>query len=151
VGRAFGGRIASCLAADSPADVLSVTAIAAGGRYAGGARPRPGNGAHALEPPRFKVWRAAGAAQRRAAASTPLDDWWSGGRAPMLVVQGLEDTIAPPQNGRALHLADPDRVRLVEVPDAGHGVLFERPDVVVPAVLEFLRAVEAARGSPSSR
>ena len=41
-------------------------------------------------------WPAAQAAQAAAGRATPLDHWWGGGSAPMLVIQGLQDKIAPP-------------------------------------------------------
>jgi pimeloyl-ACP methyl ester carboxylesterase len=65
----------------------------------------------------------------------------------MLVIQGLEDHIAVPENGRSLAEDYPDRVRLVEVEGAGHGVAFERPDVVITAVSEFLEEVEGRRAA----
>ena len=60
----------------------------------------------------------------------------------MLVVQGLEDHIAVPENGRRLAADYPERVRLREIPDAGHGVLFERPQDVIAEVLAFVQHIE---------
>jgi pimeloyl-ACP methyl ester carboxylesterase len=44
----------------------------------------------------------------QAAASAPLESWWSGGRGPMLVIQGLADVVALPENGRSLRLTIPN-------------------------------------------
>ena len=90
-----------------------------------------------------------GAAVRR----TPTDDWWSGGGAPMLVVQGLDDRIAPPANGRALR---DERVNttLIELDGAGHALLPEQPDAIGAAVLDFLQQRtlgQRVRGSPRPR
>ena len=150
VGRGFGNRLARCFASDFPQAVRSVTLVAAGGRIPP---------LRSLRPPahrrRRKRWRAAGAVQRQASASTPLEHWWSGGSAPMLVIQGLDDDVAPPENGRSLARDHPGRVRLLEVAGSGHEVLAERPDVVVPAIVAFVREIErkrpqAARSEPKA-
>jgi pimeloyl-ACP methyl ester carboxylesterase len=71
--------------------------------------------------------------------------WWAGGRAPMLVIQGLQDTIAVPENGRQLKAAFSDRVELIEIDGAGHALLPEKPETIASAVLAFLRQVHQAR------
>jgi pimeloyl-ACP methyl ester carboxylesterase len=63
----------------------------------------------------------------------------------MLVIQGLDDDVAPPENGRSLARDHPGRVRLLEVAGSGHEVLAERPDVVVPAIVAFVREIERKR------
>jgi pimeloyl-ACP methyl ester carboxylesterase len=69
--------------------------------------------------------------------STPVDSWWGGGGAPMLVLQGLHDVIAPVENGRSLKQDYPDRVTLVEFPDLGHSMARERPDLVSNAIIAW--------------
>jgi pimeloyl-ACP methyl ester carboxylesterase len=69
--------------------------------------------------------------------STPVESWWAGGKAPMLVLQGLHDVIAPPQNGRSLKQDYPDRVTLVEFADLGHSMVRERPDLVANAIASW--------------
>jgi pimeloyl-ACP methyl ester carboxylesterase len=69
--------------------------------------------------------------------TTPVDAWWSGGKAPMLVLQGLHDVIAPPENGRSLKQAYSDRVTLVEFVDLGHSMVRERPDLVANAIVSW--------------
>jgi pimeloyl-ACP methyl ester carboxylesterase len=153
VGRAYGNRLARCVAAEYPERVLSVTLIACGGRFP----PETKRGMSradmllARKSPRslarvFGHDPAAATAQEAALGRTPLSRWWGGGRARMLVVQGLEDVIAVPANGRALASEFPDRVRLVEFADAGHYVLFERPEEVARHVLQHL-----GEGPPGSR
>jgi pimeloyl-ACP methyl ester carboxylesterase len=53
----------------------------------------------------------------------------------MLVLQGLHDVIAPPENGRSLKRDHPQRVTLVEFEDLGHSMARERPDLVVDAIV----------------
>jgi pimeloyl-ACP methyl ester carboxylesterase len=69
--------------------------------------------------------------------SVPVDSWWSGGAAPMLVLQGLEDVIAPSENGRSLKNDYPERVTLVEFPNLGHSMARERPDLVSDAIIKW--------------
>ena len=56
----------------------------------------------------------------------------------MLVIQGLQDKVAPPGNGRDLKTADPDRVTLVEIDGAGHGVVVEQPARIADETVRFL-------------
>jgi pimeloyl-ACP methyl ester carboxylesterase len=68
----------------------------------------------------------------------PLESWWPGGKGPMLVIQGLADVIAPPENGRSLKIDYPDRVTLVELAGLGHFMTRERPDLVAEAIIAFV-------------
>ena len=70
-------------------------------------------------------------------SAAPLESWWAGGTAPMLVLQGLHDVHAPPENGRSLKQDYPDRVTLVEFPDLGHAIARERPDLVSNAIVAW--------------
>jgi pimeloyl-ACP methyl ester carboxylesterase len=72
-------------------------------------------------------------------ASIPLELWWGGGNAPMLVLQGLHDVVAPPENGRSLSKDYGDRVTLVEFPDLGHQLARERPDLIARAIVDWAR------------
>jgi pimeloyl-ACP methyl ester carboxylesterase len=62
----------------------------------------------------------------------------------------LDDRWAPPGNGRAL-LADlPERVRLIELPRAGHGLVAEQPEAISRAICAWLREhAEAGIRTPS--
>jgi pimeloyl-ACP methyl ester carboxylesterase len=163
VGKAFGNRIARCVAADRSDLVRSLVLLNAGGLEgpdeAAAAAFRSLREAAvweerhlpamrtALFSPRsdarvwlgMRRWPAAEAAQTCAARATPSKAWWHGGSAPMLVVQGVDDRIAPPANGRALREAFPDRVTLVEIAGAGHALLPEQPRLVAEAVISFFR------------
>jgi len=77
-------------------------------------------------------------AQMAALNATPLEDWWSGGSAEMLVLQGEDDLIAPAGNGLALKAEFGERVTLVNIPRAGHMLLVEQPVLVVEELLKFI-------------
>ena len=163
VGHALGNRIARCLAKDYPHLVRSVILLAAGGLIAAApevlmaiqrlrhesltepewlallkvASLSPASDPHLML--QVQPWPRQATAQLAANERTPLADWWTGGTAPLLVVQGLDDRWAPPGNGRALRTHVGDRMRLVEIPQAGHFLLLEQPQAVADAVLTFLR------------
>ena len=161
LGHAFGNRIARCLAADRPELVRSLILLAAGGlispptplgtafHNAGDAKRTgpecvalgarwlsPGSDPSVLQP--VECWPQVHIAQIATSRQTPLADWWTGGAAPMLVVQGLDDTAAPPGNGHALRAAVGERAQVVDIPEAGHFLPLEQPEPVFEAVLNFL-------------
>src|SRR5262249_17783266 len=73
--------------------------------------------------PDFLNYRArysARSRQRYAARVSPDGDWWKGGAAPMLILHGEHDKIAPIANARSLRDTCGDRVRLIEIKHAGH-------------------------------
>ncbi|GAB5488807.1 MAG: hypothetical protein Pars2KO_23770 [Parasphingorhabdus sp.] len=77
--------------------------------------------------------------QGKAKGTDVYDQWGAGGTKPMLVLQAAEDTIAPPQDaGIPLAQQYPDRVKLVVIPNAGHALLPEQPDVIAEEVIGFL-------------
>ncbi|MBI4728107.1 MAG: alpha/beta hydrolase [Acidobacteria bacterium] len=63
----------------------------------------------------------------------------AGVRAPSLVIVGDQDICTPPRYSRALAELIPG-ARSVVIPDAAHCALFERPDLVNAAIMEFLAA-----------
>jgi pimeloyl-ACP methyl ester carboxylesterase len=164
VGHAFGNRVARTFAMDYPRRVQTLTLVAAGGRApirfrirravlvatAGflpdGFRQREMRRAFFAEGNEIPDhWKAgwdflAGLAQIRASLATRSDEFWRGGDAPMLVFQGEEDPVAPPQAaGLALAADFPERVTLVRIPGASHALLPERPERINEAVIAFLR------------
>jgi pimeloyl-ACP methyl ester carboxylesterase len=168
VGHAFGNRVARTLAADRPDLVQSVTLLAAGGKVPAAPRASaalakiytqapdaemveavsasglagPGSNAagiwQQLKPSVFPGSRPRGAVPK-------LDEWWAPA-APtrFLVVQGLDDLIAPPENGRSIERELGDRVTLVEFPDVGHMVSLEEPEKTARAILLFLQTVASS-------
>ena len=79
--------------------------------------------------------------QAKAAERTDFKPLFNGGTAPALVVQGLQDKIAPPQNAFDFVTTRPD-ARLVAFPDMGHAMLPEQPTVIADAVINFLNDVK---------
>jgi pimeloyl-ACP methyl ester carboxylesterase len=162
LGHAFGNRIARCLAADHPALVRSVILLAAGGligpatplgtafRNAGAAK-REGTECVTVLGARWlssasdpsvlapvECWPMVHIAHLATSQPTRLDEWWTAGTAPLLVIQGLDDEAAPPGNGHALRDQLGSRVHLVDIPRAGHFLVLEQPDAVIEAVTNFI-------------
>ena len=170
VGHAFGNRIARCLAVDQPPLVRSATLLAAGGligpstplgtafRNATQAKMNGSDcvtklGARWLSPAsdpkvleQVECWPAIHIAHLVTSQNVLLEYWWGAGTAPLLVIQGLDDEVAPPGNGHALREQWGERVRVVDLPRAGHFLLLEQPEVVAQAVTEFLGS-----GAPPDR
>jgi len=164
LGHAFGQRVARMVAASNPSLIRAVIMIAAGGKV-----PQVPAAAAALtatfdetlsiaehlEAVRAAffapgndpaVWRGgwypATMKMQRVANTSSVDEWWSGGgAAPTLVIQGLQDQIATPANGRVLKAEAPDRVELIELDGAAHALLPEKPAEIARAVTTFLGKV----------
>lgn len=161
IGHAFGNRVVRCAAADAGTDVRRVALLAAGGAIAG---PPEAHAAlmRAMDltlarPERLAALREslfspksdptswldgwyppAAAAQRSARERTPLAEWHDAGTAKVLIVQGLDDVLAPPENGRQLAARLGERAHLVEIADAGHALLPEQPRAIADALVPFL-------------
>lgn len=77
--------------------------------------------------------------QEAASKATPLQSWWAGGVAPMLVIQPLEDRVAPPANADKLLKAFPERVQIQMLAHAGHALLPEQPQQIADFIIRWLR------------
>jgi pimeloyl-ACP methyl ester carboxylesterase len=167
VGHAFGNRVMRCFAADHPERVASITLFGAGGRVAGDAEATAALGAVlrgrgtrddviaalriAMFAPESSVpdewidgWDSDLAwVQHAASSATPIDEWWTAGsHAPVLIIQGLDDRMAPPENGRALADDLGPRGRLVELDRMGHAMVPERPADLAAELLAFVTAID---------
>jgi pimeloyl-ACP methyl ester carboxylesterase len=167
VGWAYGNRVARMIASERPELVRGVVLIAAGGKYP----PKPEvlatlrkvqdknlpleQRAEASRTVLYGPKSMMSAAEMRldeVSATTikaqslsptvPLEAWWGGGKAPMLVLQGRHDVIAPPENGRSLQHDYPERVTLVEFEDLGHSMARERPGLVVDAIVNWAKKLK---------
>ena len=78
-------------------------------------------------------------AQQAANAATPVKEWWVGSSAPILVLQGTEDVVAVPENSERLAKEFPDRVRLIQIPNSGHAMLPEQPDLIASTMVTNLQ------------
>jgi pimeloyl-ACP methyl ester carboxylesterase len=169
VGHAFGQRVGRTLAADRPGLVRAMAMVAAGGK----APMKPGAaealmGCFRLDRPDAErmadvafaffapgndagVWRGgwhpeAATAQIAATRATPVEGWWNAGSTtPLLVIQGLQDTVAPPENGRLMAAELGDRVELLDIDGAGHALLPEQPEKIAAAIVAFARRHQEAR------
>jgi pimeloyl-ACP methyl ester carboxylesterase len=166
LGWAFGNRVARCLAEDHPHLVKSVILLAAGGQIPPEPETlkimailRNPNSSRddvygALKSWLFspstnmetvnkafsgrKTWPIAQQAHNKASQATPLMEWWNGGEAPMLVIQGLDDKSAVPENGHILKREHSERVKLVDIENVGHFMIYEQPKKVAQEIISFL-------------
>ena len=162
LGHGFGNRVARCLDADQPDLVEGLILLGAGGQVPGDQEAieaaarlyepgltdeetvvalqtalfAPGSDASVwVGLPLFpEVHRAQSAANRE----TPKEEWLFGGTAPMLIIQGRHDRLAPPENGRWLRERLGERVELVELADSGHALMPEQTAEVVAAITNFV-------------
>ena len=167
IGWAFGNRVARCLARDRPDLVKTIILLAAGGKAKPDSEamkqmlkltqpnlpideklkaaqlslfsPATNPDVISASWKNRKTWTKAAVALGAANRHTPIEDWWSGGEASMLVIQGLDDLIAPPANGRALRDDFGERVKLVELENAGHALTYEHPDIIAKEIVSFLQ------------
>jgi pimeloyl-ACP methyl ester carboxylesterase len=162
IGHAFGNRVARCVAADRPDLVRAVVLLSSSGKV----QPAPeiadairiaqdaSQSREARAAAARKAWFGPGRditiwldgwiepvrkAQTEAAAATDVADWWTAGRAQVLIVQGLADVSALPANGRLLKDEIGDRATLVELEDIGHAVPIEDPRAVASVVHDWLQ------------
>lgn len=162
IGHAFGNRLSRCITADFNDRVLSLTLLAAGGlvepeEHIWAAlsacfdetlsdeehmmNVKVGFFADGNDP---TVWRdgwfpGVMQYQRPAVIRTPRDEWWSASVDRVLVVQALQDAIAPVENGRRYVSESAPHAHLVEINGAGHAMLPEQPEAIASAVIEFLK------------
>ncbi|MDA8048140.1 MAG: alpha/beta hydrolase [Actinomycetota bacterium] len=87
-------------------------------------------------------WPSAGSG---AIGTADPDEWWHAGDTPLLIVQPLDDAMAPIGVGRDAAAALGRRATYVEIPHCGHAILPEQPDLVAQHVIDFLRAQPAVR------
>ena len=165
VGHGFGNGIARRMAALYQAEVAGVVAINAGGKihdpdprvyaefdkvfergvneekrlaaisfsfFAGG--PVPQDWTDGWWPEHYRPFVAA-------QDSTPKEAWWTAGDAPILVIQGLRDRVAPPENGYDIQALAGPRATVLDLPNASHAILPEEPEAVERAVLGFLKGL----------
>jgi pimeloyl-ACP methyl ester carboxylesterase len=154
VGHAFGNRVARSFATSSPALVRSVVLLAGGGKSPSLARI--GNSVSvstqqgtlpdaqrltAIKAAFFaeghspEVWLTgwspkAAEYQGAAMRGSTVDQWWSGGKAAILLVQADEDPVAPAGNRDELAKDIGPRLTSVTLRHASHAILPEQPAAV---------------------
>jgi len=65
-------------------------------------------------------------------------------QVPTLILQGLEDTLTPPGGSVKMSRVLP-RSRLLLIPDCGHVVTDEKPELFTHTLLAFLAGVDLSR------
>lgn len=163
VGNAFGNRVARCLAADHPELVSGLILLAAGGAHeidgdvlqamftmltpdASDQQKREA-AQFALVSPGFdpapilnlQWWPDVAGPYAMASQQTPVDEWWGGGQADILILQGALDKIAPAKYAHEFAAEYGSRVSVVEYSDTGHAVLEEKPQEVARAIQDFVK------------
>ncbi len=161
LGHAFGNRVARCFAVDYPEMVRCLVLLAAGGKLPMAPEVKAAIGklrqglstdeiraafkiayfAKASNPDAWLtgVWPKSMRANRIAGQSTPLEEWWSGGEAPTLVIQGKEDRCALPQNGYLLKNEFGDRITVMDIENASHALLPEQPELIAEIIINYLK------------
>ena len=159
VGHAFGNRLARSFATMHPDYVLDVTLLAAGGqvpltwpqkqalfcsiRQEESTRLgcietaffAPGNDASIW----LYGWNSPVADMEATASTSNLDvDFIAAGGKPILLIQPLDDFIAPPEDaGQLLKELLGDQVSYREIDNAGHALLPEQPDAVANQIINY--------------
>ena len=164
LGKAFGNRVMRAASSDRPDRVATITLLAAGGEIAPSAEVQakfrryfdpsiskedwarlhaeinyaPANAHLAAAAADLGTFPLVAGAQAKAVEATPPDEWLHGGTAPMLVMVGLDDVVALPENGLRLAATRP-HTTLVGLPNCGHSMLDEQPEAILGLLTHFLR------------
>jgi pimeloyl-ACP methyl ester carboxylesterase len=80
-------------------------------------------------------------AEGHARNTTPVDDYFAAGTAPILDLQGENDAVAPRRFSQVLKNMLGDRVTVVVLPNAGHAMAPEQPKAMADAISDFAKRV----------
>lgn len=80
-------------------------------------------------------------AESHARNTTPVDDYFAAGTAPILDLQAEHDTVAPRRFSKVLKSMLGDRVTIVVIPNAGHALAPEQPRAMSDAIAAFAHRV----------
>jgi pimeloyl-ACP methyl ester carboxylesterase len=84
-------------------------------------------------------------AESHARNTTPVDDYFAAGTAPILDLQAENDAVAPRRFSNVLKNMVGDRVTVVVIPNAGHALAPEQPQAMADAIATFARRLFAAK------
>ena len=76
--------------------------------------------------------------QMAAIKATPYSEWEVGGNAPMLVIVGLQDRMAVPENGLIIATERPN-TSLIGLANCGHNMIDEQPEELRRVITDFVR------------
>ena len=162
-GKTYGNRVIRTASADQPDRVLSAILIGSGGeilpsaevqekykRYTDPDIPKdewlnlqaelnfaPGNRHLASRSAKHGTYPELAKAQVQASDMTPKGEWMGAGTAPMLVLTGLQDIVAVPENGLKIAMERPN-TWLVGIPNCGHNMVFEQPEELKRLIQNFI-------------
>jgi pimeloyl-ACP methyl ester carboxylesterase len=77
-------------------------------------------------------------AQFAAGRATKQSEWWSGGTAPLLDLQGALDPFKPHAVMNETREEFGERATVVVIPDASHALIPEQPEAVVAAIVGWI-------------
>lgn len=80
-------------------------------------------------------------AESHARNTTPVDDYFAAGNAPILDLQAEHDAVAPRRFSNVLKSMVGDRVTVVVIPNAGHAMAPEQPQAMADAIATFAHRV----------
>ncbi len=164
-GKTYGNRVMRTASADKPDRVLSLILIGSGGeilpslevleKYKRYINPNiskeewlklhaelnfaPGNEHLASRSAKYGKYPALANAQVKTSNATPKSEWTGAGIAPMLVLTGMQDIMAVPENGLKIAKERPN-TWLVGIPNCGHNMVFEQPDAIKQLILSFIKS-----------
>lgn len=163
VGKTYGNRVMRAAASDHPERTLTVSLVGAGGeimpsqetqdayrryldpatskeewaRLQGELNYAPGNEHLAPAAVELGSWPDVANAQALASQATPPEEWLGGGVAPMLVMVGLNDLVAVPENGLRIAESRPS-TWLIGLANCGHSMTDEQPESILTFLTMFL-------------
>ena len=73
--------------------------------------------------------------------NTPVDEYFAGGKAPILDLQAEDDPVAPRRFANVLKSMVGDRVEIVVIPHASHALAPEQPQAMSDAIAAFAHKV----------
>lgn len=88
-------------------------------------------------------WHPRMAAYQKPIIAAPKEDeWWSGGSAPLLDLQALQDPFRPRASANDIKAEFGDRVTVATVDRASHALLPEQPEAVVTAIAGWAKTLK---------
>lgn len=131
-GHAFGGAVARAVSLDHHDHVNGVLLLGVSGAYPAAAD------AVAAFPTESRDADAA-AVHSAVRTATTAEEWTAlAAGVPVLVIQGTDDTVAPPAAGEALRAAAPDRVSVVPIDGGGYAFPYTHVGATSWAIEDYL-------------
>ena len=98
----------------------------------------PGNEHIAARASDLGIYTDVSRSQMAAIKATPHSLWEIGGNSPMLVIVGLQDRMAVPENGPTIANERPN-TSLIGLANCGHNMIDEQPEELRRVITDFVR------------